>query len=149
PALPAAVENVVLRALAKDPQQRFVSVQAFAFALERASRENSVAPDIDSQVTAPLIAISPSSEATPTARTHFPAGPQARHLVCLTSAPDDGAFAIRLQADLQARGILVSHDHLAYVPETNRQDTLRQVIRDAHMALVVVSPHTRSSRMLK
>jgi serine/threonine protein kinase len=147
--LPAAVETVVLRALAKDPQQRFVSVQAYAFALERASRENIVAQDVDSEVTAPLKAISPSSEAMPTARTHSPYGPQAWRRVFLTSAPADGAFSMRLQADLQARGILVSNDHLAYVPDVNRQDTLRQVIRDAHIALVVVSPHTRSSRTLK
>src|ERR1700694_4823350 len=149
PELPAAVERVVLRALAKDPQQRFVSMQAYAYALERASRENTIAMDVDSEVTAQLIAVSPSSQATPTARTHSPYGQQARHRVFLTSAPADGAFSIRLQADLQARGILVSNDHLAYVPDANRQDTLRQVIRDAQIALVIVSPHTRSSRTLK
>src|SRR5437868_13510576 len=37
PMLPAEVEQVVLRALAKDPKQRFDSVVAFAEALERAS----------------------------------------------------------------------------------------------------------------
>jgi eukaryotic-like serine/threonine-protein kinase len=35
PSLPAAVEYVVLKALAKDPQLRFVSVQAFALAFPR------------------------------------------------------------------------------------------------------------------
>jgi serine/threonine protein kinase len=35
--MPQAIEEVVQRALAKDPRQRFVSVQAFAHALERAS----------------------------------------------------------------------------------------------------------------
>src|SRR6266702_6243216 len=151
PELPAAVETVVLRALSKDPQLRFVSVQAYAFALERPRRANTIALDVDSEVTAPLIAISPSSEATPTptARTHSPDGPQVRRRIFLTSAPADRAFSMRLQADLQARGILVSNDHLAYVPDVNRQDTLRQVIRDAQIALVVVSPHTRSSRTLK
>jgi predicted ATPase/class 3 adenylate cyclase/DNA-binding CsgD family transcriptional regulator len=39
PTLPALVEQVVLQALAKDPQLRFASVQAFALALEEASRE--------------------------------------------------------------------------------------------------------------
>ncbi len=149
PELPAAVETVVLRALAKDPQQRFVSVQAYAFALERASRENAVVLDVDSEVTAPLVAISPSSEATPTTRTHSPYGSQAQQRVFLISAPADGAFAARLQDDLQERGILVSNAHLAYVPGADQQDTLRQVIRDAQMALVVVSPHTRSSHTLK
>lgn len=38
PELPAAVEAVVLKALAKDPQQRFASVQDFAIALEQASQ---------------------------------------------------------------------------------------------------------------
>jgi len=38
PTLPLAVEQVVLKALAKDPYERFESIQAFAKALERASR---------------------------------------------------------------------------------------------------------------
>ncbi len=36
PELPPAVEEVVLKALAKDPQQRFENVQVFALALEKA-----------------------------------------------------------------------------------------------------------------
>src|SRR5260370_350841 len=39
PTLPVMVEQVVLQALTKDPEQRFASVQAFALALEEASRE--------------------------------------------------------------------------------------------------------------
>jgi predicted ATPase/serine/threonine protein kinase/DNA-binding CsgD family transcriptional regulator len=38
PTIPPAVEEVVLRALAKDPQQRFARVQDFAVSLEEASR---------------------------------------------------------------------------------------------------------------
>ena len=41
PSLPEAVESVVLKALAKNPEQRYVSVQLFAQALERASRGRS------------------------------------------------------------------------------------------------------------
>src|SRR5437763_4584384 len=37
PELSVAVEQVVMKALAKNPQDRFASVQAFADALERAS----------------------------------------------------------------------------------------------------------------
>jgi serine/threonine protein kinase len=37
PAIPLAVEQVVLKALAKDPQERFGSVQEFAHALEQAA----------------------------------------------------------------------------------------------------------------
>ena len=38
PAIPAEVEQVVLRALAKDPKARFASVADFALALEQASQ---------------------------------------------------------------------------------------------------------------
>ncbi len=41
PAIPAAVEHVVLKALAKDPKDRFASVQAFASALEEARKAES------------------------------------------------------------------------------------------------------------
>ena len=37
PTIPAPVEQVVVKALAKDPQERFASIQDFAEALERAS----------------------------------------------------------------------------------------------------------------
>ena len=37
PTLPSTVEHVVLKALAKDPRQRFANVQAFALALEETS----------------------------------------------------------------------------------------------------------------
>jgi len=39
PTIPPEVEQVVLRALAKDPQQRFASVEAFATALEQAAQQ--------------------------------------------------------------------------------------------------------------
>ncbi len=42
--LPRAVEEVVLTALAKDPTQRFPSVQAFAMALEQAYRSGPIYP---------------------------------------------------------------------------------------------------------
>ena len=51
--LPTAVETVILRALAKDPADRFVSVQAFAQALARASQQQLVVDD-ESQVTSPF-----------------------------------------------------------------------------------------------
>jgi serine/threonine protein kinase len=40
PGTPPAVQRVVLRALEKDPEERFSSVGAFALALERASQED-------------------------------------------------------------------------------------------------------------
>ena len=42
PSIPAAVEDVILKALAKDPQQRFPGVMAFAQALENASQKKNV-----------------------------------------------------------------------------------------------------------
>lgn len=45
PMLPPAVEEVVLRALDKDPQRRFASIQAFTDALEQASKPASSASE--------------------------------------------------------------------------------------------------------
>ena len=53
PAVSEEIEAVVLRALAKNPQQRFVSVQAFAHAFERVSGERS--RDRSSQATSPSL----------------------------------------------------------------------------------------------
>ncbi len=39
PTIPPVVEQVVMTALAKDPHQRFVSVKAFANALEQAGQQ--------------------------------------------------------------------------------------------------------------
>jgi eukaryotic-like serine/threonine-protein kinase len=44
PAIAPAIEQVVLRALAKDPKQRFATVAAFAAALEQASQEAALPP---------------------------------------------------------------------------------------------------------
>ncbi len=43
PAISSAIEHIVLKALAKDPQQRFEHVQAFALALEEAFHAESLA----------------------------------------------------------------------------------------------------------
>lgn len=56
PTLPAAVERVVLKALAKEPGQRFPTIQAFADALARAAES----PAGDSQA---LVAAAPHTEA--------------------------------------------------------------------------------------
>lgn len=149
PDVPAAVEEVILRALAKDPQQRFSSIQAFTLALERASHVDATTLDDDSQITAPLKNLSPSAEVTLPGTKHSRYGSPAQRRVFLTAAPADEAFAARLQANLEARRILVSYDRLIDVPGANQQGALQQEIRDALIALVVVSPHTRSSRIIK
>src|SRR5438128_12044640 len=128
------MEGVVLRALAKDPQQRFSSIQAFVLALERASRENVLDVDSDSEATGTLTPISPPPLVTVTTHTDY--GPQAQRRVFLAAAPADEAFAVRLQADLQARGIGVSR--APEVSTLNQPDELRQVISDVPMMLVVL-----------
>jgi WD40 repeat protein/tRNA A-37 threonylcarbamoyl transferase component Bud32 len=44
PGISAAVEEVIMKALAKEPQQRFASVQAFASALEQAYQQEARSP---------------------------------------------------------------------------------------------------------
>ncbi len=56
PAIPTAVEQVVLKALAKDPKERFASVLAFATALEEAVKAGS------SGLTLAVLASDPSRE---------------------------------------------------------------------------------------
>ncbi|HLX57316.1 MAG TPA: protein kinase, partial [Ktedonobacteraceae bacterium] len=61
PTLSPAVEEVVMTALAKEPHQRFASVQAFARALEQASQpEAPVLPPISNRVT-PVLQEQPAS----------------------------------------------------------------------------------------
>src|SRR2546426_5013000 len=94
PEIPAAVENVVLRALAKDPQQRFTSIQAFAVALARAGRQNAVTLDEDTQPLAALKTISSPPSITDTTLTRD--SPQTPPRIFLTAAPADESFATRL-----------------------------------------------------
>ncbi len=141
PWLPTAVEEVLFIALAKDPQQRFRSVQAFANAFEIASGEA-----VQARAPKPGL-LQPQSPSLRTSET--PAGPQATYRVFLTSAPADAAFAARLRADLHARGVLITYDRAEHPSNANQQYTLREAIREAQLALVVVSPHTRSSRTIQ
>ena len=55
PSLSEAVEEVVLKALAKDPRDRYVSVHLFAGALERTSQVSRLDLDAKTEVTTPLM----------------------------------------------------------------------------------------------
>jgi eukaryotic-like serine/threonine-protein kinase len=66
PIIPSSIEQVVLRALSKDTQQRFASVQAFAIALEQACQQVSSRPVTLTSVTPPSMRGSaPSSGSQP------------------------------------------------------------------------------------
>ncbi|HLI87150.1 MAG TPA: protein kinase [Ktedonobacteraceae bacterium] len=139
PSLPAAVENVILKALSKDPADRYVSIITFARALERVSRA-SVPGGID------------------TLRIDLPAAP---HLaiprrVFLSHAPADDVS--RFKSDLETRDVIVADSSstsqtragiVAQVPGQQPEEALRQAIRAAQIVLLVVSPQTRSSPEVK
>src|SRR5207248_11718446 len=63
PTISLATEQVVMRALAKDPQQRFPNVQAFAHTLEQASQSAQSQPTV--YAPPPLQSFQPTSLATP------------------------------------------------------------------------------------
>src|SRR6266700_2791141 len=96
PSLPEAVEEVVLKALAKDPQDRYISVHLFAQALEQASQASRLGLHATTEVTAPLDAVTPASSGTP---------PAISKRIFLSATPEDEAFAARITSDLWQRGI--------------------------------------------
>jgi serine/threonine protein kinase len=137
PSLPEAVESVVLKALAKDPEQRYVSIQLFAQALERASRAGVNVLRNDSEVTGALPAISP-------------APPVTSRGIFLSGSHNDVSFVARLQTDLQKRGVAIWNEHHGSTPDTlDQEDRLRQAIRAVDVVVLVVSSHTRSSHIVR
>lgn len=138
PELPASVEQVVLRALAKDPQERYVSISAFAQALERACRESQQDND-DSQKTAPLLA-------GPRSSLVVSEGIQTPKTIFLSATPSDEPVAKRLATDLKRRGLLLSNDLSA---DTDQEEIIREAMRAAQRVVVVVTPRTRSSRVVR
>ncbi len=141
PSLPQAVEDVVLKALAKDPQQRYGSVQLFAQALEQASGVGRL--DLAAEMTALLGSPAPAPSVTPT-------GVPRQIFVSASSA--DEAFAARLSADLQQRGVVVWHEDEDPDRTQNtreQEDAVRQAMRAVEVVLLVLSPAARSSRVVK
>ncbi len=145
PELPAEVEAVVLKALAKDPQQRFASVQNFARALEQACKEPE--PD-DTQVTIPIRAI--QRPASSVSSEQVSADTRTQRRIFLSAASADTAFAAKLKADLGRRGILLTNDAFAdEARELDQENVVRQAIRAAALALVVITPQSRASRRIR
>ena len=139
PSLPEAVEAVVLKALAKDPKERYASVQQFAQALEQTSGVSplAVGPDEEVEAMAPLDQL--PSAPTVTAKRVF---------VSASSADED--FVARLSADLQQRGIVVRQEDPDRTQNgLDQQDGVRQAIRAVEVVLVVLSPAAHASRTVK
>ncbi|GAC1349888.1 MAG: hypothetical protein NVSMB27_27210 [Ktedonobacteraceae bacterium] len=134
PSLPAAAENVILKALAKDPKDRYASVQLFAQALERASGVSSLDPRSDTEVTARL----------------GPISTVIHKRVFVSASHADATFVARLIADLQQRGITAYHEDLDRTQHTlDREDVMHEEIRAVDVMLLVVSPHAHSLRTIK
>jgi serine/threonine protein kinase len=126
PSLPEAVEVVILKALSKQPEERYVSIINFARALERACRDTSY--DIQTN------AATESLDAP---------HPSAFRSVFLSHAPSDDIT--RLQRDLTIRDISVQNDS---TPAPQEGKT-RQAIRAAQVVLLVLTPQTDSSAAVK
>jgi len=144
PDLPVAVEQVVLKALKKDPHNRYASIAIFAHALKRSCQENTQHGE-DPQVTAPQRAISHSSvhalypshssKNTPTM------------MVFLSTTPGNESVVAHLAAELKKRGIRLSNDLLQQ--GLDQEEALRQAVRSAHRVVIVITPQTRSSRLIR
>lgn len=150
PALPQEVEDVVLRALKKDPQLRYPTVSAFATALEQASQQTL-------QASAPLQAASSTSPAAaaPTAAVLKKTRKIGQPIIVKPSASN---ATRRLQpASAGARSHYVYQGHMAEVTALAwAPDGTRLASADMHNAIHLwdaldgrnVSIHSGSSHMI-
>lgn len=120
--LPETVEAVILKALSKRPDQRYVSIIGFARALERASRGDSGYDTSEGETEA-------ADGARPTL---------ARRIFLSHDARDD---VTRLRADLALRDFIVPDD----ASSEEQEEQMRQAMRAAHIVLLLLTPHARSS----
>jgi hypothetical protein len=123
PSLPEAVEAVILKALSKRPEQRYVSILTFARALERASRGergSTIRAEAETE---------DADGAPPTL---------ARRVFLSHAAQDD---LTRLRTDLTLRDFTVQDEASTEAQE----EQTRQAIRAAQVVLLFLTPHTRAS----
>jgi serine/threonine protein kinase len=137
PELPLELEKVVLRALTKKPQDRFVSMQAFALALARASQISLPVDENASQVTTPLQTI-PRASLT----SHSP-------FVFLSYARKDFNLAKSLTDNMTAQGVAGWFDHQTSSLGISEEARLREAIRNASAVILIATPHTRRSLPLR
>jgi WD40 repeat protein/serine/threonine protein kinase len=148
PDLPAEVEDVLMRALTKDPAHRFASVLGFAHALARAGLQHDAASDEDNQITATLPKIKTSSSEI--IAKHYIVHAKTTQKVFFCASPHDAAFTSRLKTDLSTRGVYIANMALdASADTTEQEERVQQEIRDSALVLVVLSPTTRSSHVVK
>jgi len=118
PTISPAVEQVVMTALTKDPRQRFASIQAFATALEQASRVNQPhAPTLFQSLTVP-------SQSLPSLTITSPAVPLSQQTV--TSSSIEGVQTLPTPPDQSGQG--VSSSRLPNRPEPVRRGISRRTI---------------------
>jgi Protein kinase domain len=136
PSLPEAVEAVVLKALAKNTQDRYASVQLFAQTLEQACGRSSSDALFSEGTALPFVI---STEQTLTSRQIF-----------LAASPADIALMAHLRADLQQQGAVVwTEDPIGTYETRDQQDRVRQAIRAVDLVALIVSSQTRVSRPIK
>jgi peptide/nickel transport system substrate-binding protein len=92
PAISPSVEQVVLRALAKDPKERFPSVATFATALEQASQEGALLPAAPASPGMLTEAVPPASRAA--VPTELAISADASQLPTAYATPDGQAEAV-------------------------------------------------------
>ncbi len=127
PSLPREVERVVFKALAKEPRERYLSVQHFAQALAQASQRRQTQQ-------APLS----KEQQMFLAERAFDALPAGR--VLLLEAPADQPLAARLTEDLSQQGMLVWQARVAESPEQLLKDMeLRHLLRATDQVVVIIS----------
>lgn len=154
PDVPVAVEEIVLKALAKDPRQRFADVQTFAEAFEQACLGKHSRANEDQEDTQVLLATPPRTIPSVSVSTdqseHFSSQPQLPNRIFLSASPADAPFAAGLINDLSMHGIESSNDDVSTIaPGVNQEDVLRMAMRSSSCVLVVISPHTHSSRIIR